>query len=292
MRNEMAVATTNDALQRLSYYLYCIDTGCGTNFIQEEKIIDFENVQALPETLRSALIQLAHTFFNHTNVLGKIVFTDKPNLLPPETSHGFYQMKDSETGAIVDTEVLIAEYRSVVSTVLVCTKDWMIYYYQDPLNALLVSHSRPTAGLLENVLNLSKRDHCVHCKGLAGGDCACMFLVVLDTLTASAAALNTARIAKVLTTSALVRVGVLEKPAVSATSSTPTFTATNACPIPTDQSGVRDTSASTVLRRVTQILRSISVCNAITMVSTISITHSNALFERVPSRQVCGLEAR
>lgn len=169
---------SHTAVNLLSYYVYCIDTGCGVDFIQEKSLLDFSRAHLLSESQQDKIFQLAYSFYSHNNVLGKIILI-KPDILPAGTSSNFFEMKHPETGEIIETQVLIAGFHNKIKKVMVCTEAWMIYFYRAPLN-LDLSRARSInqvrcLSALAGILDASKRVHCVHCKGVEGSDCTCTF---------------------------------------------------------------------------------------------------------------------
>jgi len=119
---------------RLSYYLNCIDRGCGVDVIRDKKLLDYKNARHLPRDRQDTIFQLAYGELGLEEVLDKVIFLDDEHqLLPHGDSNEFYKVKSITSVLSVDSEALIAGQQTEVTKIMVCTEDWLDRHYFEPL---------------------------------------------------------------------------------------------------------------------------------------------------------------
>jgi len=168
---------------RLSYYLNCIEKGCGLDNIRDKTLLDHKNAHRLPRERKDAIFQLACGFYSLENVIDKVVFCDPDNkLLTRGKSNEFYEVKNITNILAVDSEALIAGRQTQVRKIMVCNENWLNKFYREPIRRYQ-ARARPTQQsstdpLLAALIGLAilaedEEDHCDHCRGKEGGVCAC-----------------------------------------------------------------------------------------------------------------------
>jgi len=162
-------------VNRLSFYLHCIDNECGLHLIKQKELLDHPSAHRLPNALQDAIFQLAYTVFREDFIVGKVANNNNPQSVAQGSHCRFFDVDPA-----CKVEVLTLGYFARATKTMVCGESFMKDFYFDPLDrnifracpAGIVKTAETLPTSLSILLDESKLIHCLHCTG-SDGVCTC-----------------------------------------------------------------------------------------------------------------------
>jgi len=178
--DDETVSSSDNEVNRLSFFLRCINRDCGLHLIKEEQLLDYQNAHNLPIREQNAIVELAHAFFDDSPVVGRLVFLcssqDAP--IPPGSDYVFYKSGDVPSDlaeAAGDLEFSAFGYCTRATKIMVCRESYWREIF-DFRNLVARTNNGGGNASIDSVswaLDEAKLVHCFHCKGVAEEACTC-----------------------------------------------------------------------------------------------------------------------